>query len=188
MTEPHSQRWYTAMLGDYAHPWTQDLLEVSGETIFDALLERHVFAAKSVLEAGCGVGAQTVTLARRSPGARFTSVDVSADSVAQAERRVAEAGLTNVETKVLDGENLDVAPESFDAVISRVGLIYFPDQQKALAVEDRVRDGNEDERRPSNRDDAAGLGLCAHRERAVPHGTGARQRPSPWTPLTSCRG
>jgi SAM-dependent methyltransferase len=38
-----------------------------------------------------------------------------------------------VETKVLDGESLDVPPDSFDAVISRVGLIYFPDQQKALA-------------------------------------------------------
>ena len=41
----------------------------------------------TVLEAGCGVGAQTVTLARRSPGARFTSVDVSADSIAEARRR-----------------------------------------------------------------------------------------------------
>jgi ubiquinone/menaquinone biosynthesis C-methylase UbiE len=33
---------------------------------------------------------------------------------------------------VLDGENLDVEPGTFDAVISRVGLIYFPDQHKAL--------------------------------------------------------
>ena len=41
-----------------------------------------------VLEAGCGVGAQTVTLARRSPGAQFMSVDVSADSLAEARRRV----------------------------------------------------------------------------------------------------
>ena len=41
--------------------------------------------------------------------------------------------IDNIETKVLDGENLDVPEGSFDAVISRVGLIYFPDQQKALA-------------------------------------------------------
>ena len=38
-----------------------------------------------------------------------------------------------METKVLDGENLDVPEARFDAVISRVGLIYFPDQQRALA-------------------------------------------------------
>ena len=54
------------MLGDYAHPWTQDLLEVSGETIFDALLERHVFAAKSVLEAGCAGGRDAARFASKS--------------------------------------------------------------------------------------------------------------------------
>jgi ubiquinone/menaquinone biosynthesis C-methylase UbiE len=41
-------------------------------------------------------------------------------------------GLHNVETQVMDGENLTLPDASFDAVISRVGLIYFPDQQKAL--------------------------------------------------------
>jgi ubiquinone/menaquinone biosynthesis C-methylase UbiE len=43
-----------------------------------------------------------------------------------------QAGVNNVETKVMDGENLTLEDETFDAVISRVGLIYFPDQQKAL--------------------------------------------------------
>lgn len=36
----------------------------------------------TVLEVGCGTGAQTITLAQRSPDARFTSIDVSADSLA----------------------------------------------------------------------------------------------------------
>ena len=43
-------------------------------------------AGSSVLEAGCGVGAQTLTLATNSPGARITSIDISADSIAQATR------------------------------------------------------------------------------------------------------
>lgn len=38
----------------------------------------------------------------------------------------------------MDGENLDVPGETFDAVISRVGLIYFPDQQKALTGMNRA--------------------------------------------------
>ena len=42
-------------------------------------------------------------------------------------------GLTNFATLVADGEDLEVEPESFDAAISRVGMIYFPDQQQALA-------------------------------------------------------
>ena len=43
------------------------------------------------------------------------------------------AGLGNVETREMDGETLEVEPETYDAVISRVGLIYFPDQLAAVA-------------------------------------------------------
>lgn len=67
MAKPHSRDWYTALqTSDYAHPWTQDLPEVSGETIFDALLERHVSAAKSVLEAGCAGGRDAARFASKS--------------------------------------------------------------------------------------------------------------------------
>ncbi|MGX1513071.1 methyltransferase domain-containing protein [Streptomyces collinus] len=50
-----------------------------------------------VLEVGCGVGAQTVTLASRSPEATFVSADIAPESLKTASRRVAAAGLTNVE-------------------------------------------------------------------------------------------
>lgn len=70
----------------------------------------------AVLEAGCGVGAQTVTLARRSPDARFTSIDVSADSLRAAERRVRSAGLTNVAFHQGDIFDLPFDAESFDHV------------------------------------------------------------------------
>jgi len=59
-------------------------------------------AGSSVLEAGCGVGAQTLTLARNSPGARITSVDLSAASLAQAKREADAAGLTNVQFQQAD--------------------------------------------------------------------------------------
>src|ERR1700675_3994353 len=69
-----------------------------------------------VLEAGCGVGAQTVTLAKRSPNARFTSVDVSADSITQAKRATREVGLTNVQFQQADIFVLPFSPESFDHI------------------------------------------------------------------------
>ncbi|MFE0370679.1 methyltransferase domain-containing protein [Streptomyces tendae] len=50
-----------------------------------------------VLEVGCGVGAQTVTLASRSPEATFVSADIAPESLKTASRRVAAAGLANVE-------------------------------------------------------------------------------------------
>jgi SAM-dependent methyltransferase len=71
-------------------------------------------AGSRVLEAGCGVGAQTVTLAAGSPEARFTSVDVSAESLAEAGRRVGEAGLENVELLQADLFDLPFGAGTFD--------------------------------------------------------------------------
>jgi tRNA G46 methylase TrmB len=53
-------------------------------------------SGSTVLEVGCGVGAQTMTLAARSPDARFTSIDVSETSLAAARKAVEATGLSNV--------------------------------------------------------------------------------------------
>ena len=70
----------------------------------------------SVLEAGCGVGAQTVTLARNSAGAKITSFDLSETSLTQARQAVATAGLANVTLQQADILNLPFPPASFDHV------------------------------------------------------------------------
>jgi len=73
-------------------------------------------AGSSVLEAGCGVGAQTLTLARRSPDARITCVDLSETSLAQAKREADAAGVTNVQFQQADIFALPHEPGSFDHV------------------------------------------------------------------------
>lgn len=73
-------------------------------------------AGSNVLEAGCGVGAQTVILARRNPKARFTSVDISDESLDAARRRISDEGLTNVSLSRGDIFNLPYSDESFDHV------------------------------------------------------------------------
>jgi SAM-dependent methyltransferase len=73
-------------------------------------------AGTLVLEVGCGTGAQTCTLARNSPGARFISFDRTASSLEQARARVASAGLTNVEFRQADLFSLPFEPHSFDHV------------------------------------------------------------------------
>jgi len=85
-----------------------------------------------VLEAGCGVGAQTVTLARNSPGAHFVAVDVSAGSVARARVRVAAAGLTNVELRQADIFDLDVGV--FDHVFVCFVLEHLAKPVEALTA------------------------------------------------------
>jgi SAM-dependent methyltransferase len=71
------------------------------------------------------------------------ATDISPAILGYAAASAAAAGLTNIETREADGENLDgLASGDFDAVISRVGLIYFPDQQRALAgIRNALRPG-----------------------------------------------
>jgi SAM-dependent methyltransferase len=87
-----------------------------------------------VLEAGCGVGAQTVTLARRSPKAFFTSVDISPDSLQAAKAATAAAGLTNVRFEQADVFDLPFAPESFDHIFICFLLEHLPSPVAALTM------------------------------------------------------
>jgi ubiquinone/menaquinone biosynthesis C-methylase UbiE len=106
------------MSGTYVHgyrPRENERLQDQAGTLVDLLHADTAYPAGSVvLEAGCGVGAQTVTLARRSPDARFVSVDLSAASLAEAQRRITRAGLANVELLQADIFALPFEPGSFD--------------------------------------------------------------------------
>ena len=87
-----------------------------------------------VLEVGCGVGAQTLTLARRSPGARFMSVDISADSIVEAKRRADLAGLTNVEFRQGDIFALPFPAGSFDHIFVCFVLEHLARPVEALTI------------------------------------------------------
>jgi SAM-dependent methyltransferase len=90
-----------------------------------------------VLEAGCGVGAQTVSLARNSPGARFVSIDIAAGSLAAARAKVEAAGLSNVRFQQADVFALPFPRESFDHVFVCFLLEHVPRPLQAL---ERLRD------------------------------------------------
>ncbi|MGI8712123.1 MAG: class I SAM-dependent methyltransferase [Solirubrobacteraceae bacterium] len=92
----------------------------------------------TVLEAGCGVGAQTVTLAQNSPGARVTSVDISAESLGEARRRVGHAGLGNVTFRQGDLFELPFDPASFDHVFVCFVLEHLEDPVGALEALGRM--------------------------------------------------
>jgi SAM-dependent methyltransferase len=130
------------MSGDYVHgrdPQENQRLHDQARTLVDLLHSDTAYPAGSrVLEVGCGVGAQTVTLARRSPGARFTSIDVSAVSIAEAKRRASQAGLTNVEFRQADIFALPFGGESFDHVFVCFVLEHLPRPVEALAILQRT--------------------------------------------------
>jgi trans-aconitate methyltransferase len=91
-----------------------------------------------VLEAGCGVGAQTVTLARNSPHAEITSIDISEASLAEAARTVAKAGLSNVRFQQADIFNLPCGPDSFDHIFVCFVLEHLPNPVEALLALKKV--------------------------------------------------
>jgi SAM-dependent methyltransferase len=120
-------RWGTT-LRDWLGPATDRMLDSAG-----------VGPGSRVLDVAAGAGEQTLTAARRvGPSGQVLATDISPRILELAAREAARQQLENVQTRVVDGENLDLPEASFDAVISRVGLIYFPDQAKALVGLRRV--------------------------------------------------
>ena len=95
-------------------------------------------AGSRVLEAGCGVGAQTVILAGHSPGASFTSIDISAASLAQARDRTRRAGRANVTFQQADLYRLPYADGGFDHVFVCFVLEHLRDPAAALTELMRV--------------------------------------------------
>jgi len=89
-------------------------------------------AGSSVLEAGCGVGAQTMRLARSSPGARIVAMDQSANSVREARRALGPAGGTNVTFLAGDLFHMPWAEASFDHVFVCFVLEHLRDPATAL--------------------------------------------------------
>ncbi|CAN7563121.1 methyltransferase domain-containing protein [Variovorax sp. LjRoot290] len=113
-------------------PFLGDWLGEATETMFDLA---RIGPGSRVLDIAAGAGEQSISVARRvGESGHVLATDIAPALLERAAADAKEAGLSNVETRELDGEALDVLPAgSFDAAISRVGLIYFPDQQRALA-------------------------------------------------------
>jgi SAM-dependent methyltransferase len=126
------------MSATYVHgydPRENERLHDQAGTLVDLLHADTAYPAGStVLEAGCGVGAQTIALAPRSPEARFTSIDISADSIAEARRRADRAGLTNVEFRQADIFALPFDAESFDHVFACFVLEHLSRPVEALSI------------------------------------------------------
>jgi trans-aconitate methyltransferase len=120
----------------YVHgygPREASRLHDQATTLEDLLHSDTCYSSGShVLEVGCGNGAQTVALARRSPRARILSVDVSADSIAEARARVKQAAFQNVEFLQADILALPFGPETFDHVFVCFVLEHLPKPVAAL--------------------------------------------------------
>lgn len=135
--ETTREQWQQA--ADAWHRWGPTIEAWLGETTRVMLDLARIGIGDRVLDLASGAGEPALTIAERvGPTGSVLATDIAPNILAFAAQAAADRGLTNVETRVMDGEILELPDESFDIVTSRVGLIYFPDQQGALAETRRV--------------------------------------------------
>ena len=87
---------------------------------------------EKILEAGCGVGAQTAILAENSPESLITALDINGDSIRKARERIREEGISNVTFAQADISNLEHQENSFDHIFLCFVLEHISDPSDAL--------------------------------------------------------
>jgi SAM-dependent methyltransferase len=121
------------------HRWAPNLRSWLGPATERMLDLAGVETGGRVLDVAAGAGDQTLQIASRvGPEGRVLATDLSPEILAFAAAEAKRANYANVLTQAMDGEHLSLDDASFDVVVSRVGLIYFPDQQRALREMRRV--------------------------------------------------
>ena len=126
------QQWEDA--AEAWHRWGPTIEDWTGAATEAMLDAAGVTTGSSVLDVAAGAGGQSIAAARRvgSTG-RVVATDISPNILTFAAKQAAEAGITCVETLEVDGEQVaGTGLRDLDAAISRLGLIYFPDQVGAL--------------------------------------------------------
>lgn len=90
-------------------------------------------AGANVLDVAAGAGDQTLDILERvGSGGAVLATDLSPEALLFAARRAADAGYRNIETRVSDGEDLEVDDARFDAAVCRLGLMFFGDPLRGL--------------------------------------------------------
>ena len=131
------QQWQKA--ADAWHRWDPVLQTWLGPATERMLEVARIGPGSRVLDIASGCGEPALSAAARvGPTGYVLATDIAANMLAYADREAGRRGYESFETRVMDGEHLDLTDGTFDAVLSRVGLIYFPDRARALAEIKRV--------------------------------------------------
>jgi SAM-dependent methyltransferase len=100
-----------------------------------AIATLRLSAGESAIDVGAGAGGAAIALAEQ--GLRVTAIDASARMVQRISTKAAERGLS-IDARLMDGQALQFADATFDAALSVLGIILFPDAERGLAEMRRV--------------------------------------------------
>lgn len=131
------EQWQTAAAAWHRwHPTLKTWLGPATDLMLEMALVKKGYR---ILDIAAGAGEQSITAAEKvGPEGYVLATDLAPKILEFTLELAAEKGINNIEIKEMDGENLTLPDNSFDTVISRVGLIFFPDQQRALREMKRV--------------------------------------------------
>jgi len=124
--------WGTAAKGWY--DW-QELIYSATAPVSERLVEMAgIKPGDRVLDVAAGSGEPALTAARvAGPGGQVVATDISPEMLGYGRERASAAGIDNVEFVEMDASSLDFPPESFDAALSRWGIIFEPHAEAAAA-------------------------------------------------------
>lgn len=119
--------------------WNPVLDRWYGEATRQMLDLARIRPGQRILDVAAGAGEPAVSAAERvGPSGHVLATDISEGIVELARQVARERGLEQVETRAMDGEQLDLPDASFDAVLCRLGLMYMPHPVTALSEWRRV--------------------------------------------------
>lgn len=119
--------------------WTPTLERWYGVATRQMLDLARIQPGQRILDIAAGAGEPAVSAAERvGPGGYVLATDISEGIVELALQVARERGLTQIATRAMDGEKLDIPDASFDAVLCRLGLMYMPHPVTALCEWRRV--------------------------------------------------
>lgn len=126
------QQWNSAATG--WRKWSE-LIDRSGSGVSERLVElAGVEPGSRVLDVAAGYGEPALTAARRAgPEGAVVATDISAQMIAFGRERAAAAGVDNIEFVESDAASLEFPEGSFDAALSRWGIIFEPDAEAAAS-------------------------------------------------------
>jgi SAM-dependent methyltransferase len=112
-----------------------DFIDSHTTVVSERLVEMAgVSEGDRVLDVACGYGEPSLTAARKvGPEGTVVGTDISAEMISFGRQRAAAKGVENIEFMQSDANSLDFAAESFDAAVSRWGIIFEPDGEGAAA-------------------------------------------------------
>lgn len=133
------QEWTNTITVGAWNKWSREQA-IHCQPLTDALI-RHaeLEPGQKVLDLACGVGQPSISIAQDVlPQGSVVATDLSAGMLEVAKSNAAKVGVQNIEFKTADAHDLPFADNSFDRVVSRLGIMYFWDVEGAIAEIARV--------------------------------------------------